>query len=152
MSSNVTHQPGDFTIEGGTRFPLPSPRFVVTELDGFLQIGGGHKRPAHAKPGASFAVVDRHWNYRLVGNFRSEDYRRAAASSTVEQASHAANRLAHRLNGGSDPEPLALFEPHDNFRATCPRCGRICDYLAIYCAEDGTRLYPAWSGRYGKQS
>lgn len=123
---------------------LVSPRYAVTELEGF--------RSAHHKPGASFTVVDRHWNHRMVRTFRSEDYRRSPASSTIEQARHAANRLAHKLNGEAEPEPMPAYEPHDNFRATCPRCGRVCDYGAIYCSEDGSRLYPAWSGRYGKQT
>jgi len=129
---------------------LPSPRFVVTELEGFLQIGGSHKRPPNAKPGASFAVIDTHWNRRMVGNFRSEDYKRAGESSTIEQARHEANRLCFRLNDQDVPPPL----PRQGFKPTCPReeCAHRCDPDALYCPECGTRLYTYESGRYGDRS
>jgi len=136
----------------GIETRLPVPRYAVTELESFLQIGGGHKRAAHARPGMSFAVIDRHWNHRLVGNFRSEDYRqRASDSPTEDQARHEANRLCFRLNGEQVPPPIT--PPKQGFRPTCPReeCAYRCDPDALYCPECGTRLYTLESGRYGER-
>jgi hypothetical protein len=137
--------------DGGTHFALTSPRFVVTELEGFLQVGGDRRRARHAKPGASFAVIDTLWNHRRVGNFRSEDYRHAPQSSTIEQARHEANRLCHLLNGEIVPPPL--LPPRQGFKPTCPReeCAHRCDPDALYCPECGTRLYTYESGRYGEK-
>jgi hypothetical protein len=44
-------------------------RYVVTELEGFL-----NPAPSSKQPGLSCMVIDTVWNYRVLRTFRTEDY------------------------------------------------------------------------------
>jgi hypothetical protein len=54
---------------------LPEPRYVVTELTGYLDDRSSHRQVA-GRPGVSFHVLDRHRNHRLVATYRSEEQHR----------------------------------------------------------------------------
>jgi hypothetical protein len=76
---------------------LPEPRYVVTEIEGYVVGGNGSGRP-----GLSCMVIDRHVNYRLLGTYRTEDHEggrgytheRIRAETRLQ-----AHRHASRLNG-----------------------------------------------------
>jgi hypothetical protein len=178
-------------------------RFVVTELEGYLQLGGDRRRPPHAKPGLSVQVIDRATCHRVVASFRTEDYG-GRHDRVREIVRHKAAKRCAELNGTSPPSIVASLglratcrnnhpaTPENTFwradgirrclvcrreqwkranekrraRKTselaqssrpipaadlspaCPRCGNLCDPLAIVCAECGARLYPISSGKY----
>jgi hypothetical protein len=131
------------------RIPLTSPRYVVTELSGFLSIARGK-----ARPGTSFQVIDTLWNHRLIAMWRTEDFGRGGTSAR-EKARSRCEALAAKLNGAT---PVAVVPRRNTkympFRPSCPRaeCGVRCDVDALYCVECGTRLYTLESGRYGGKS
>lgn len=76
---------------------LPEPRYIVTEIEGFLS------EDRHSgRPGLSCMVIDRHNNYRLLGTYRTEDH--GGGSGWTHERIRAETRLrAHRhlarLNG-----------------------------------------------------
>jgi hypothetical protein len=76
--------------------PLPEPRYVVTELEGYLKGGNGSRAP-----GLSCTVIDRHENRRIAGVYRSEDFsgRSWTAARARAETRLRAHRLAARLNG-----------------------------------------------------
>lgn len=132
-------------MDEGTHFPLAVPRYVVTEIQGWLTDGG--KRHA----GTSYHVIDTHWNRRLVATWRTEDFGRGGTSA-CEKARSRCEALAAKLNGTTTvrvvPRRSTKYVP---FMPTCPRedCAVRCDVDALYCVECGTRLYTLESGRYG---
>lgn len=130
-------------------------RYVVTELEGFLQVGG-RQRASSERPGLSCTVIDTQHNCRVMKTFRSEDESRGPLvgygqrQDSRERARKRATEYAAKLNDGETPPRDHPYAPHlRSFRPTCPRCSHLCDLHAIWCAECGTRLYPAWSGLYG---
>lgn len=52
------------------RITLASPRYVVTELQGWRNANEGS-----GPPGVSFHIIDTLWNRRLVATYRSEECR-----------------------------------------------------------------------------
>jgi hypothetical protein len=53
-----------------------SPRFVVTEIEGY-RIGGGWKKPS-GLPGLSVSVIDTAYNFAEIARFDSESQRKGA--------------------------------------------------------------------------
>lgn len=80
----------------GTRSTLRGPRYVVTELTGYLTInwraGKGREQ------GASYHVIDTRWNHRLIATYRSEDYRSTNKAGSRELARRRAVLHAEALN------------------------------------------------------
>jgi hypothetical protein len=79
-------------------------RFVVREVEGWA-ISDGPPRSANtnAKAGITASVLDSLVNYRIIKEWRSEDY--LGNGRTVEEPRAKARRLAHehadRLNGAA---------------------------------------------------
>jgi hypothetical protein len=82
--------------------PLPEPRYVATEIQGY-PIRGGKTTGSHP-PGISCQVLDRHENYRLVATYMSEDrgrgWRGGGHDSKRFDTSRFAAEHAERLNRG----------------------------------------------------
>lgn len=79
--------------EGRTSIPLASPRYVVTELQGWRNANEG-SGPA----GVSYHIIDTLWNRRLVATYRSEECRTRGYSGRVV-ARQRAYFNCERLNG-----------------------------------------------------
>jgi hypothetical protein len=132
--------------DGGTVTSLPGPRYVVTELVGYLEMTPTHRHGSE-RPGAagcSFHVIDRWCNHRLLGIYRSEDYGRldgrfCSTATRIAYARRMAEQHVHRLSGAS-PTPAPRFTAN-RFRPTCPRCGERQAHDADYCLECGCALY-----------
>ena len=80
---------------------LPEPRYIVTELIGYLDDRSSHRQVA-GRAGVSFHVIDRHYNYRLVGTYRSEEQERldgrfARNETKIARARERAELLAATL-------------------------------------------------------
>jgi hypothetical protein len=108
-------------------------RYVVTELEGYLQLGGDRRRPLHAKPGLSVQVIDRATCHRVVASFRSEDYG-GRHDRAREIARHKAAKRCAELNGTSPPSIVASI----GLRATC-RNNHPQTAATTYLRADGTR-------------
>ena len=82
---------------------LPTPRYVVTELEGYGGPGITHSR---VRPGLSCHVIDRWYARRVIATFRSEELVRAPKPGMphrLESRGHrraraAAAAYARRLN------------------------------------------------------
>lgn len=82
-------------------------RYVVTELEGFLEIGGG--RSGASRPGLSVQVIDRAVCHRVVASFRTED---CIGGRTTERkrelTRYRAAKLCSELNGTSPPSIVSM--------------------------------------------
>lgn len=110
-----------------------SPRYIVTELRGYLsdhQSGG--------VPGTSYHVIDAPWNRRLIATFRTEDYRTASRLTARDQARFRAEEMADALNAGQRPRRLTSWRLRR--RIPCPSCGDLLSETLTRCVACGTRV------------
>lgn len=77
-------------------------RDVITELEGDLQ---GRQHDAHRAVGLSVQVLDSLVCYRIVGQWRTEDYG-GSVTRRRELVRNRAERLAAKLNGETPPPPV----------------------------------------------
>jgi hypothetical protein len=78
---------------------MSAPRFVVSEITGFMDSGVGSRQP-----GTTFAVHDRAYCYRDVAVFATErEIYRLGRSGMYARAERRARDLAARLNAEHAP-------------------------------------------------
>ena len=94
---------------------MSSPRFVVTELEGYAE--------ATAARGLSVQVLDRAYCHRVVKTWRSEDYRRASNQTPFQQVRHRARVTCEALNAG---QPMPTYFGRKRVTPTCGSCGGKC--------------------------
>jgi hypothetical protein len=123
---------------------LPEPRYVVTELTGYLDDRSSHRQVAGA-PGVSYHVIDRHIAHRLLATYRTEDHGRldgrfCSNGTRIAHCRMLAERLAAKLNGTAPP---VAPRPSGSrrFRPTCPECGLRQPHDADRCLTCDTYLY-----------
>lgn len=75
-------------------------RYVIPELEGDLEAGGSHR--AQRITGLSVQVLDSLVCYRIVGQWRTEDYG-GSITRRRELVRNRAERLAAKLNGETPP-------------------------------------------------
>lgn len=117
------------------RVSATTPRYVVTELEGFLT--AGETRNSRRVMGLSTRVLDTLVNHRCVGSWRSEDYG-PSTERNKDYVRFLAMQRACELNGDASPQHFNRWRSH--FRPTCPSCGVTCDPHAAYCSC-GKNLY-----------